>query len=777
MISRITHRVSRLINIKTVLIAFLILGVTYSIVTPIFEASDELWHYPMVQWLSKGNPLPVQDPHNVGPWKQEASQPPLYYWLTGAAISWIDTSDMLQLRYQNPHVQPGVMTLDGNTNLVVHNPEAESFPWRGTVLAVHLVRLLSVLMGAVTVWLTYKIASELFPDRAWLALGAAGVNAFTPMFIFISGAVNNDNLTMVLCSLGLLLIVKRLREYGGTGIRDQKAAERELPVAQDFLYRVGRWLPLGLVLGLGALTKTSALALLPIVGLAVMIAAWWKRSWREFWAGVLATAIPVMLIAGWWYLRNVQLYGDVTGINAFIDVLGKRAAPASLSQLWGERWGFMLSYWGLFGGVNVPIDYWGYHVLNGLAILAVIGVIVYFVTMTWRWFREDPILSWRDFRHELRDYIQGRAPLFLVGLFGLIVVALLTQWARITWSSQGRLVFSAISTWSIYFVLGLATIATRRFAQSFIALVGLFMFVVSALVPFTTIAPVYARSILATAAPQIPLDITFGDQIKLIGADAAGGSGPPGGQREITLYWQALKPMKKDYSTFVHLLDANDIVEAQRDMYPGQGLWPTSQMKPGAVIASRYVLDIPAITYAPDTLKWEVGVYDYFDPDQRRLPASNDTDNVRFGSVVLQAQAGAVPNPMSVNLGDQIELIGYSLDRRAASPDESIFLTLYWHARSKMPADYTVFTHVLQPPETIWAQQDKLLQPSSSSWSIGQVVSDTYELKIKPDAPLGVYDIEVGVYDPQKNFERLRVLTDDGRITENYVLLGKVRVK
>jgi hypothetical protein len=129
----------------------------------------------------------------------------------------------------------------------------------------------------------------------------------------------------------------------------------------------------------------------------------------------------VLLIAGWWYLRNVQLYGDVTGINAFIDVLGKRAAPASLLQLWGERWGFMLSYWGLFGGVNVPIDYWGYHVLNALAILAVIGVIVYFVTLTWQWFREDPLHSWRDFRHELRDYLQGRAALFLVGLFGVIV--------------------------------------------------------------------------------------------------------------------------------------------------------------------------------------------------------------------------------------------------------------------------------------------------------------------------------------------------------------------
>ena len=224
MTSRITHVATRLLNIKTILIAFLILGTIYSVVTPIFEASDELWHYPLVQWLSKGNPLPVQDAKNVGPWKQEASQPPLYYWLMGWSTFWIDTSDMAQVRQENPHVDNGVITPDGNRNLVIHNPQTESFPWRGTVLAVHLARLLSVLMGAATVWLTYKIALEIFADRPWLALGAAAVNAFTPMFLFISGAVNNDNLTMTLCSLGLLLMVKRVREYEGSGIRDQGLA-------------------------------------------------------------------------------------------------------------------------------------------------------------------------------------------------------------------------------------------------------------------------------------------------------------------------------------------------------------------------------------------------------------------------------------------------------------------------------------------------------------------------------------------------------------------------
>ena len=53
--------------------AFVLLGFTYALVTPAFEASDELWHYPMIEHLADGNPLPVQvfDPAQAGPWKQE----------------------------------------------------------------------------------------------------------------------------------------------------------------------------------------------------------------------------------------------------------------------------------------------------------------------------------------------------------------------------------------------------------------------------------------------------------------------------------------------------------------------------------------------------------------------------------------------------------------------------------------------------------------------------------------------------------------------------------
>ena len=63
-------------------------------------------------------------------------------------------------------------------------------------------------MGTGTVLLTYLIALEIFPQDRYLAIGAAAINAFVPQFLFISGAVNNDNLVTLLCSLALLMMVK-----------------------------------------------------------------------------------------------------------------------------------------------------------------------------------------------------------------------------------------------------------------------------------------------------------------------------------------------------------------------------------------------------------------------------------------------------------------------------------------------------------------------------------------------------------------------------------------
>ncbi|MFT7585585.1 MAG: hypothetical protein ACI9EW_002013, partial [Cellvibrionaceae bacterium] len=151
--------------LSLILVVYLIAGLRFAWITPAFEASDELWHFPMVRHLADGNPLPVQtyDAALAGPWKQEASQPPLYYYVAAGLTFWIDAADMEQVRKLNPHVAPGEVTTDGNTNLVLHDPALNLN--QGALLAIRIVRIFSVLLSSCTVFLTYLIGREVAPDR------------------------------------------------------------------------------------------------------------------------------------------------------------------------------------------------------------------------------------------------------------------------------------------------------------------------------------------------------------------------------------------------------------------------------------------------------------------------------------------------------------------------------------------------------------------------------------------------------------------------------------
>ena len=158
-----------------VLILFVIIGSVFAVTTPLFEASDELWHYPMVWNIAQGNGLPVLNPNNPGPWRQEAGQPPLYYYMMALATSWIDTSDMHSVRWLNPHVDTGVVTMDGNVNMAIHPPNTNSWPYTGTELAMRLIRILSVIISTGTVYLTYRLALVIKPGHSLFAIGSASI--------------------------------------------------------------------------------------------------------------------------------------------------------------------------------------------------------------------------------------------------------------------------------------------------------------------------------------------------------------------------------------------------------------------------------------------------------------------------------------------------------------------------------------------------------------------------------------------------------------------------
>jgi hypothetical protein len=752
--------------IASIVTAFTLLGLVYSAVTPIFEASDEKWHYPMVKYIADNWSLPVQEPGvktpgvETTPWRQEGSQAPLYYAISAAATFWIDTSDMNVVRHLNPHVDAGA-TPDGNVNLVVHDPARERFPWRGTALAVHVIRFLSVLMNTGAVALTYLIAREVLPGRPALALGAAAIHAFTPMVVFISASVNNDNLAVLLSSLGLWMLIQISNLKSQISIRSLTL----------------RYLLLGLVLGLAALTKSQTLALAPLTALVVSVRAVRRRSWKEFLISGLATALPLLLIAGWWYLRNLRLYGDLTGIEMFTQILGQRDVPADLPQLWRERFSFLAGYWGNFGGINVPMAAWTYPVLNTIVPLAALGLIVAAAKYQIKNIKSQIL----GVRHLLFDICSF--PFVLCLLWALLVFVPWLLWARITWSSQGRLVFYAISVWSLLLAMGIAGWLPRRWGRWAVAAFALFLLGLTAVAPFAWIAPAYAPPEPLTDAQvaTIPnhLGIDFDDTMRLLGDDLGITSVEPGGQVTVTLYWEALAPTERPYSVFVHLLGEGDILIAQRDTYPGMGLLSTTRLEPGNTWADRYVIRVPETTYAPDVAQVAVGLYNY--TDWTRLPADNGSDHVRFGRIEIQALPGEVPNPISVNFDDKMALVGYDLNRRVVSPGEKVTMTLYWRGLQKMERNYTISAQLVND-EQVKAAEDSNWPLKGDAptmlWQPGNLLEDPKTLTVRADAPPGVYDVQITVFKKQdEEFIHLPVISDRGEMLSNRVLLTQVRVE
>jgi hypothetical protein len=763
------------ILLSAILFAFVLLSTTYSLIVPPFEASDELWHYPMVKYIADNWSLPIQNPASVGPWRQEGSQPPLYYILGALTTSWIDTSDMPQVRHLNPHVDNGIATPDGNVNLVVHQPEREDLPWEGTVLAIHVVRFLSILMAAAGVYLTYLIVRAVLPGRSALVLGTTAIHAFTPMVVFIAGSVNNDNLVVPISSLALLMLLRLLRR-------------QDLPLRRA----IGHYALLGIVLGLAALTKASSLALTVLTALVVTVRAMRRKSspledrpaagWKEFIAGGLATLLPLIVVAGWWYLRNLRLYGDLTGLNAFIEILGKRDVPAGLSQLWRERYSFMAGYWGNFGGLNIPMSAWVYQVLNGIVVAAGLGLIVGLIRGQVRHTRIQRSDRGTDDDHA-GIWVPG---LVLCILWALGVLLPWIQWARVTWSSQGRLVFAALPVWSMLLALGLGSWIPSHWRRWMVGAFALFLLSLSVAAPFTWIQPAYEQPEPLTEAQieAIPhrTRVDFDNAIRLLGHDLETSTTKPGSQVAVTLYWEALAPTEEDYVVFVHLLDEHELVVAQRDTLPGLGLLSTTHLEPGFRWADRYVLPLPPTAYAPNEAQIEIGLFSAV-TGQRLSAIDTDGqpigDNVRFGQVDIQPRS-APPNPVSINFGDRMLLTGYDLSERAVQPGTTMTLTLRWHALRSMEKNYTVSAQLIDEDQRKAAQHDSPPLEGAApttTWRPDQTIVDNIPLTISQDAAAGPYNMRIAVYAHEDGgISHLPVTPPGGQMQASHVNLTQVRV-
>ncbi len=113
------------------------------------------------------------------------------------------------------------------------------------------------------------------------------------------------------------------------------------------------------------------------------------------------------------------------------------------------------------------------------------------------------------------------------------------------------------------------------------------------------------------ALPHIPrpLDLSFGDAVRLRGYDLDRSEALPGESLHLTLYWQAERFTEREYTLFVHLLGPDGLPHGQVDRVPGDGLAPSTSWAAGQVIVEEVLLPVAADA-PPGRYTIAVGFYD-----------------------------------------------------------------------------------------------------------------------------------------------------------------------
>ncbi|MFN2188373.1 MAG: glycosyltransferase family 39 protein, partial [Candidatus Promineifilaceae bacterium] len=117
----------------------------------------------------------------------------------------------------------------------------------------------------------------------------------------------------------------------------------------------------------------------------------------------------------------------------------------------------------------------------------------------------------------------------------------------------------------------------------------------------------------------------FGEFIKLENARIEAEDIQPGEILEIELVWRTSEPLVERYKVFLHLVDKNGEIVAQRDSEPGGGLALTTTWQPDAAVVDNHGVLIPFGTPAGE-YELRVGLYDAFDPASRLTIQTPDGD-------------------------------------------------------------------------------------------------------------------------------------------------------
>jgi hypothetical protein len=141
----------------------------------------------------------------------------------------------------------------------------------------------------------------------------------------------------------------------------------------------------------------------------------------------------------------------------------------------------------------------------------------------------------------------------------------------------------------------------------------------------------------AAIAPSHPLEATWGSSVKLLGYDLDADSYRPGDTIHLTLYYQALEEMERNYTAFTQILGAYNPATGgplwgQSDSEPCQRAYPTSAWTRGEIVRDQFAIPLAADAPAGE-YQLQAGLY--LLETMTRLPATSVGGERLPGDAVL----------------------------------------------------------------------------------------------------------------------------------------------
>lgn len=253
----------------------------------------------------------------------------------------------------------------------------------------------------------------------------------------------------------------------------------------------------------------------------------------------------------------------------------------------------------------------------------------------------------------------------------------------------------------------------------------------------------------AAALPiQTPLtEATFGT-VRLLGYSLANGPFTVGDGMPLTLFWQALDS-PAEATVLVQLQDAAGHIVTTYEQPP---LWSPSAWTAGDLLRDPHTIPL-AVTLEPGSYRVLAGLSGHAPEFLKSVTIADRYREFTAPEMMYHTEAD-FGEPTS-----QIALVGFDAPETRLAPGESLPVTLYWQGLEPIPHNWKVFVHLRNANNQIIAQQDQFPgagQFPTQGWRPGEYITDSYQLTLPADTPLGEYRLVVGLYDPN-DFRRLPI--------------------